>query len=382
VMEYCDFLDVWAQIHRTILFDSTWIMSSQWLQIPVRPLPSAWTYGDVVFTFTLPKRSLAIVVLSQIDSRYFKEISGTSCWTLDFTLVKRGEATPIAESASTLLYARSVNLEMELDEGEYNVYVRIDRTTFKDPDYFRKGVENGWDHRKLSRILTERAKSRSIASNFRPGIQERYLPEELPILIERDRVLYEKKKAVELAKKQEEEEGTKTVTVTVTTTTTTTTTVHGKNVKSGATGSAAPVSVTATSTTSEPSVVTQPSAPVDPPSLIHTPKPTVTPPPNVPAAPLLDACIVDPGLNSFGSFPPPARSYSPVPPPPRPPAAENPSPPFEIAEDENSVYLGLRVYSKDAAAIVGGLLYSDIVDMGMLSPQETRPPSPFPTRMR
>lgn len=32
-------------------------------------------------------------------------------------------------------------------------------------DYFKKGVDSGWDHRKLSRILTERAKGQSIASS-------------------------------------------------------------------------------------------------------------------------------------------------------------------------------------------------------------------------
>ncbi|KAG6905247.1 hypothetical protein DXG01_003985 [Tephrocybe rancida] len=58
---------------------------------------------------------------------------------------------------------------MELDEGEYNIYVHFNHTDFKDPEYFKKSVETGWDHRKLSRILTERSKSQSIISNFCPG---------------------------------------------------------------------------------------------------------------------------------------------------------------------------------------------------------------------
>ena len=62
-------------------------------------------------------------MLSQLDSRYFKEIAGTSSWTLDFVLVKRGEKEPLAETASSLLYARSVNLEIDLESGEYVVYV-------------------------------------------------------------------------------------------------------------------------------------------------------------------------------------------------------------------------------------------------------------------
>jgi hypothetical protein len=139
-----DFLETWDQIHRTILFDSSWIMSSQWLQVPTRPLPSAWSFGDVccasVFipvlgfpqltdvsavTFSLPQATFAIIVVSQLDARYFKEISGMSMWSLDFVLAKRGEKEPIAESASAMLYSRSVNLEMDLDAGEYVVYVSL-----------------------------------------------------------------------------------------------------------------------------------------------------------------------------------------------------------------------------------------------------------------
>lgn len=74
-------------------------------------------------TFSLPKPTFAIIVLSQLDPRYFKEISGTSSWSLDFVLAKRGEKLPLAESASSLLYSRSVNLEMDLEAGEYIVYV-------------------------------------------------------------------------------------------------------------------------------------------------------------------------------------------------------------------------------------------------------------------
>ncbi|GLB44576.1 putative peptidase C2 family protein [Lyophyllum shimeji] len=323
VMEYCDFLEVWDQIHRTILFDSSWIMSSQWLQVPVRPLPSAWSYGDVVYTFSLPKRALTIVVLSQLDPRYFKEIAGTSSWTLDFVLVKRGESLPMAEASSALLYARSVNLEMELDEGEYNVYVRLDRTTFKDPDYFKKGVESGWDHRKLSRILTERAKGRSVASNFRPGIQQKYLPTELSTLISRDLVQYEKKKAAELAKKQEEEEGVETVTVIVTTTTTTTKTVKKKNANGGTAPPAE--SDTIVVTTKEPTTGTDGTSPPPP---LQAPSPT-SPTPNAAQLPPIDTCVIDPGhvSHNIGNFPPASprfRSFSPVPPVPRAPQPENP----------------------------------------------------------
>lgn len=74
-------------------------------------------------TFSLIKSTLTIIVLSQLDTKYFKDISGTAFWGLNFMLVKRGEKLPLAESRSSLMFTRSVNVEMELDAGEYAVYV-------------------------------------------------------------------------------------------------------------------------------------------------------------------------------------------------------------------------------------------------------------------
>ncbi|KAG6832571.1 hypothetical protein H0H87_001227 [Tephrocybe sp. NHM501043] len=346
VMEYCDFLEAWDQIHRTILFDSSWVMASQWLQL---------------------------------DTRYFKEIAGMSSWSLDFTLVKRGDTFPVAEASSALLYARSVNLEMELDAGEYNVYVRLDRTNFKDPEYFKKGVESGWDHRKLSRILTERAKSRSITSNFTPGIQQKYLPEDLPMILEKDKVLYDKKKA-ELAKKKEETDGVETVTVVTVTTTTTTTKTAKKNV----TVPAAETVTVSTSTSTPPTIESSEGTKSSPSSPVQASTPS-TPPVAPPLLPL-DTCVVDPGhVSAYNyNFPPASpkyRSFSPVPPLPRVPPPDNPPPPIEIAEDENIAYIGLRLYTKNATATVGGLLYHDIASLGLLSPPGSRPSSPLPIRV-
>jgi hypothetical protein len=71
----------------------------------------------------LEKPTHAIIVLSQLDTRYFKEIAGIASWTLEFALVKRGEKDPLSEATPTLLYSRSVNLEIDLEAGEYVVYV-------------------------------------------------------------------------------------------------------------------------------------------------------------------------------------------------------------------------------------------------------------------
>ncbi|KAG7093328.1 hypothetical protein E1B28_007008 [Marasmius oreades] len=167
VMEYKDFLDCWDQIDRTLLFDSSWVMSSQWLHVTAKPLPCAWTYGDVSFSFSLPTASKAVIVLSQLDDRYFLEISGRCNWTFDFILFKKGERHHIAASSTSRLLTRSVNLEVDLEAGDYVVHVRLDRHVRADrpKGYYQSKLE-GWNQRSLSRVLTERATSHSVASNF------------------------------------------------------------------------------------------------------------------------------------------------------------------------------------------------------------------------
>ena len=121
------------------------MMSSQWLHVSVQPLPVAWSHGDVScksflyfgffspkkkltpihhqVTFSLPGPSTTVIVLSQLDSRYYRDVAGRASWTMDFTLVKEGHLEPIADSGHSDFYLRSVHLEVELEAGNYIVYV-------------------------------------------------------------------------------------------------------------------------------------------------------------------------------------------------------------------------------------------------------------------
>ncbi|KAF9449391.1 cysteine proteinase [Macrolepiota fuliginosa MF-IS2] len=193
VMEYKNWLDCFSHIDRTILFDSSWMMSSQWLRVPCRPLPTAWSYGDVSFSFTLPAPTLTVLVLSRLDERYFRDISARSYWNLNFVLVKEGEKEPLAESAHVLFWARSANLEIELEAGKYFVYVRIDRE-FDCWTAYAPTIDD-WELRKLSYLMAARAKSRSIASNFDQNAHANFIPTALETLIDRDYKDHQKEKA-------------------------------------------------------------------------------------------------------------------------------------------------------------------------------------------
>ncbi|KAK7018181.1 cysteine proteinase [Favolaschia claudopus] len=175
-----DFLKCWDEIERTLLLDEggSWIASSHWLRVNARPLPSAWTYGDVccrfisyapvsssnLFTVTIkiPQKTSAIIVLSQLDARSFKRISSPFEWMFDFKVFKRGHNLPLGESAQNRFFSRSVNLELVLGEGDYIVHVRFDRRP--NDDYIKDC--NSVDQRKLSRVRMAKAQSQSIASNF------------------------------------------------------------------------------------------------------------------------------------------------------------------------------------------------------------------------
>lgn len=42
-----DFLDNWDLVERTLIFDDTWVMANQWLQVTARAPSAAWSYGDI-----------------------------------------------------------------------------------------------------------------------------------------------------------------------------------------------------------------------------------------------------------------------------------------------------------------------------------------------
>ncbi|KAJ7777059.1 hypothetical protein B0H16DRAFT_1504208 [Mycena metata] len=196
VMEYSDFLDNFDQVEKTLLFDDTWVMSSQWLQVTARPPSAAWSYGDVSFTITIPTPTQAVLVLSKLDERYFPDISGNSCWMLEFVLFKKGSKEVVAESMPTRFYLRSANLEARLEAGEYVVHVRLDRVV---NDQLPEYTPSNTDSRKFSRMQTERAKSQSIASNFEPSAALHNLPIPLEVLAGQDLTELETK-AVEAEK--------------------------------------------------------------------------------------------------------------------------------------------------------------------------------------
>ncbi|KAF7361013.1 Calpain catalytic domain-containing protein [Mycena sanguinolenta] len=182
IVEYKDFLACFAKIDRTRLFDSTWTMTYQVLRVPSRPFPgSGFGYGDLCFSFSLSKTGSAVIVLSQLDVRYFRGLVACD-WNFDFVLYRRGEKEPIDASSHSAVLSRSIGLEFpELEQGDYIVHCRLDRVQFSE-------TEGTWSNSKLARVVSERAKSESIASNLKADLEVEDLPIPLDILAGQDLV--------------------------------------------------------------------------------------------------------------------------------------------------------------------------------------------------
>ncbi|KAJ7122682.1 hypothetical protein C8R43DRAFT_45494 [Mycena crocata] len=183
IMEYKDFLSCFEQVDRTRLFDSSWTMKYEMLRVPSRPFPdSGFGYGDLCFSFYLSTTAFTIIVLSQLDVRYFKGISSPCYWNFDFVLYKRGQREPIDASSHSRFTARSVSLEFqELAEGDYIVHCRLDKVPFSE-----KTNTDEWSQSKLARVFTERATSQAVATNVETAFHTKKLPIPLNILAGQD----------------------------------------------------------------------------------------------------------------------------------------------------------------------------------------------------
>ncbi|KAG9040807.1 hypothetical protein FS837_013063, partial [Tulasnella sp. UAMH 9824] len=176
LMEYSDFVNLFTMVSRSRVFDSSWVLSHNWIKVESRALPCAFiSYGDVSFNISIPKRTPAVIVFAQQDMGCTAVISGDALWSLDFAVFKQGEAEPCATAQHGRFWGWSVQLETELDEGEYVVHVRSSRSIVKEKDYFQSGYQS-WNRKKLSEVWTERANGVSVTRDFEPDMYSNTFP--------------------------------------------------------------------------------------------------------------------------------------------------------------------------------------------------------------
>lgn len=132
---YDDLLKKYQHFDRTRLFGSEWTVTQQWTSLSV---PWSAHYHNEKFVVIISRTTPVVIVLSQLDTRYFRGLEGEYDFTLQFRLEKEGEEDYIVRSSTNYMMSRSVNTDITLDAGKYSVLVKV--TAFR-----RKNVDSPED---------------------------------------------------------------------------------------------------------------------------------------------------------------------------------------------------------------------------------------------
>ncbi|KAI0446932.1 hypothetical protein F4803DRAFT_501696 [Xylaria telfairii] len=124
-ISYEDLLRKYQAFDRTRLFGPDWKITSIWTTISV---PWTLDYHDTHFTFSLAKTGPVVLVLSQLDTRYYRGLEGQYRFELNFRLHQKGQEDYVVRSIAPYRQTRSVNVELELEAGEYTVLMKVNAT--------------------------------------------------------------------------------------------------------------------------------------------------------------------------------------------------------------------------------------------------------------
>ncbi|KAK6367900.1 hypothetical protein LTS17_010052 [Exophiala oligosperma] len=137
-MTYKDMLSKYKYIDRTRIFGPEWHVAQQWMSVQV-PW-STLDYQTNHFSIDVPEDTEAVIVLSQLDDRYFKGLQGKYNFTLQFRVQRDDSESDdddddhddhdagnyISRSKLNYELVRSVNVEVPLSKGTYSVLVKVE----------------------------------------------------------------------------------------------------------------------------------------------------------------------------------------------------------------------------------------------------------------
>ncbi|KAG8532786.1 uncharacterized protein KY384_002664 [Bacidia gigantensis] len=121
-ISFADLIEKYSVFERTRLFDQSWSIAQQWTSVDV---PWSADYNDTKFMITLTKTSPIVIVLSQLDNRYWRGLEGQYDFKLHYRLDKDGEEDYIVRSYSNYFMGRSVSTDLVLEPGTYSVLMKI-----------------------------------------------------------------------------------------------------------------------------------------------------------------------------------------------------------------------------------------------------------------
>ena len=124
-ISYEDLLRKYQAFDRTRLFGADWKVTAIWTTVSV---PWTLDYHDTQFAFTLSKPGPVVIVFSQLDDRYYRGLEGQYRFELNFRVHKAGQEDYVVRSISPYCQKRSVNVELELEAGDYTVLMKVNAT--------------------------------------------------------------------------------------------------------------------------------------------------------------------------------------------------------------------------------------------------------------
>lgn len=156
-IRYEDMLRKFQHIDRTRLFrEPDWRCCQRWIGVEV---PWKAQYHEK-FHITLMKESPLVLVLSQLDNRYYKGLHGQYNFRLHFRLHEHGRPDGedyIVRSHGNYLMDRSVSIELPcMEPGKYSVFVSVvgerdtDMSTVE--DVVKRECKQRSDHEKLASV--------------------------------------------------------------------------------------------------------------------------------------------------------------------------------------------------------------------------------------
>ena len=140
-IRYEDLLRKFSVIWRTRLFSVDWQVTQQWMMLAV---PWAGDYQDAKFRIVISKKTSTVIVLSQLDDRYFRGLKGQYDFQLSFRLHEAGQEDYIIRTQGSYYDQRSVSVELELEAGEYEVRLKISALRNRDADKVEDVVRTNW----------------------------------------------------------------------------------------------------------------------------------------------------------------------------------------------------------------------------------------------
>ena len=149
-MRYSDMLRKYSCIWRTRLFGPEWNVTNRWTQALV---PWAGETRDPRFQISISQNAPTVIVLSQLDDRYFKGLRGQYLFRLSFRLYKEGEEDYFMRTLGEKWGSRSINVEVDLEAGKYEIRLHISAYRIS-TDKVEDVVKSNWLDRtdKLLRI--------------------------------------------------------------------------------------------------------------------------------------------------------------------------------------------------------------------------------------